>query len=141
MLQLFIVEDNDIMREMLCVLFEETEGFAVCGEAATAEEALEKLAEVGCDVILLDVSLPEMSGIDLVATLASRNDPRSCLMLSGHNDPQYARKALEAGARGYVLKGNPGRIPEAVRKVHESGFFLDEELSHLRDLIPGAESS
>ncbi len=117
---IFIVEDHDIMSEMLREYIKDVPGLAVCGAAATGEaalEALEALPAAQADLVLVDVSLPEMSGIDLVRTLHARWPNLPCLMLSGHREAAYVKRAREAGASGYVLKGDPHKLTQAIQNM------------------------
>lgn len=81
-LRIFIVEDHPVMREMLGALLRQEPDFEVSGAAATAEEALERLAEKSADLLLVDVSLPKMSGIELVQEVQRRGLELRCLMLT-----------------------------------------------------------
>jgi DNA-binding NarL/FixJ family response regulator len=112
------------MRETLSDLIKREPGFAVCGAAPTGEEALEQLATVAADLVLVDLALPGMNGIDLIQALQVRQPDLPCLILSGHSEVPYIRQALEVGARGYVLKGNPPEILEAIQAVGNGGIYL-----------------
>ena len=144
--QLFIVEDHPLMRRMIGEFIQETSSdLTVCGMAATGEEALEQLAEAYADLVLIDVSLPGMSGIDLLVKLRARRADLPCLMLSGHQEKTYVQRALAEGARGYLAKGNPLEIVDAIRKVLAGEIYLSESV---RDQIsppngslsPGSDS-
>ena len=113
----YIVEDNELVRGTLQEFIEMDPDLQVCGVADTAEAALQRLSSVDADLLLADVSLPGMSGIDLAREVKAQWPDLLCLMLSGHQEPTYARSALAAGARGYVLKGNPVEITDAIRNV------------------------
>lgn len=113
------------MRKIL-IEFVDRDGFHVCGSAATGEEALEGLEQTSAELVLIDVSLPGMSGIDLVQELRSTDPARMCLMLSAHTGLQYVQSALEAGARGYVLKGNPYELQDALRTVVQGEMYFSE---------------
>jgi DNA-binding NarL/FixJ family response regulator len=83
---------------------------------------------VNVDLVLVDVSLPNMSGIELVAMIRQQMPQLRCLMLSGHNELEYVRRALAAGAWGYVTKGNPRVLLEAIQDVLAGETYLSEEL-------------
>jgi DNA-binding NarL/FixJ family response regulator len=86
------------------------------------------LEVITVDLALVDLSLPRMSGIDLVQRLQQENSRLPCLMLSGHLDSLYVRRSLHAGARGYVLKGDSEAILEGIRKVMKGEIYLSPEL-------------
>ncbi len=125
--RIFIVEDHLYMREMLRQYLAADPRFDVCGAAATGEEALETLisadaaeadpAAGAADLMLVDMSLPGMSGADVVRALLERRPALRCLMYSGHSERRYVEQALSAGAHGYVLKGDPDELAEAIERV------------------------
>lgn len=126
--KIFIVEDHAVMREMLASFLEEEADFDVCGTARTAEEALDGLERAAIDLVLVDVSLPGMSGIDLVEQLQADRPELPCLMVSGHGESGYVERAFEVGARGYVMKGNPYEITGAIDEVLTGGTYLGKTL-------------
>jgi DNA-binding NarL/FixJ family response regulator len=127
-LKIFIVEDHPIMRYTLSNFIQNKLGLEVSGVAAAGMEALKRLAEVETDIVLIDVLLPGMSGFDLVKQLQERKPGLPCLMLSGHGEITYVQHALRIGARGYVLKGNPPEIREAIAIVMAGGTYLSPVL-------------
>jgi DNA-binding NarL/FixJ family response regulator len=129
-LNVLIIEDHPLIQEVLRQIFQREPGFAVCGLVATAEAGLERLSEVAADVVLVDLSLPDVNGIDLIREIVGRWEGLPCLVFSGHAETFYIQRAREAGARGYVLKGNPFELPDAVRQVALGG-------SHFGDVANG----
>ncbi len=115
-------------------------GFEAVGGAATAEAALDALtgaaagaadaapAVDGPDLVLADVSLPGMSGIELVAALRERRPGLPCLMFSAHQEASYAERALAAGARGYVVKGRLADLEEGLRTALAGEVYLSPPL-------------
>lgn len=124
----YIVEDNDRMRALLRDWIDELPGLAVCGTAATAESALEELPGMQVDLAIIDMSLPAMGGIELVAALRERRPQMRCLILSGHNEKSYVERALAAGAQGYLLKGEPAEIENAITQVLAGECYLSASL-------------
>lgn len=124
--RIFIIEDHPVMREMLTEFLMETPELDVCGASGTADEALEYLSETEVDLVLVDVALPEKNGIDAVKELQARHPGLKCLMISGHGESNYVRRSLDAGASGYLLKGDPAEILEAIREVNSGGMYLSE---------------
>ncbi|HET6913367.1 MAG TPA: response regulator transcription factor [Rhodanobacteraceae bacterium] len=128
MSKVYIVEDNDRMRTLLRDWIDELPGLDVCGAAASAEDALPELADAQPDLAVIDMSLPGMGGIELVATLRDRQPTMRCLILSGHNERSYVERALAAGAQGYLLKGEPAEIENAISKVLSGERYLSASL-------------
>ena len=122
----FMVEDHPIMREMLREYVGMKPDLALSGEAATAAEALEAVGTASPDLVLVDVSLPDRSGIELVRELRARHPGLVVLMLSGHAEKRYVDQALEAGARGYMLKGHAGELDAAIEQVMRGARFVSE---------------
>ncbi|HJU25170.1 MAG TPA: response regulator transcription factor, partial [Rhodanobacteraceae bacterium] len=100
----------------------------------SAETALRELATMQADVAMIDMSLPLMSGIELVATLRERHPQTHCVILSGHNEASYVERAFGAGAQGYLLKGEPSEIETAITRVLagerylSAGLHVDERM-------------
>lgn len=115
--RVFIVDDNDLFTEFLVEFLEMEPNLIVVGKAASGEEALGSLATLACEVALVDVSMPGMSGIELVRRLQDVRPDLPCLMLSAHIGASYVEEALSAGARGFVEKGSPAELLEAIEAV------------------------
>ena len=120
----YIVEDHPRMRDLLREWIDELPGLSVCGTAESAETALRELETVQADVAMIDMSLPMMGGIELVAALRERHPRTRCLILSGHNETSYVERALAAGAQGYLLKGEPSEIRTAIDRVLAGERYL-----------------
>jgi DNA-binding NarL/FixJ family response regulator len=132
MLSVVILEDHDFMAEVLARLLKKRGDLNVTARVKSAEEALELLSNVVVDLILVDVSLPHMNGIDLVSILHEKFPNLMCLMLSGHNATHYVRRSLDAGARGYLLKDDPEAIIEGIERVLEGEIYVSKNF-HLED--------
>ncbi|MFP4282986.1 MAG: response regulator transcription factor [Opitutales bacterium] len=126
--QIFVVEDHARLRSLLETFFSMQEDIVCCGAASSAEEALPLIEAQQPDIVVADLSLPEMSGIDLIRQLRTARPGLRCIILSGHNESRYATQAIEAGAVGYILKGNPKEIADAVRRCHQGETVLSEGL-------------
>jgi two-component system response regulator DesR len=126
--RILVVEDHPAMRESVCSLLEREPDLEVCGQAASAETALDAIADVRPDVALVDVSLPDVSGIELAAEITRRDPDVVVVMLSGHREPSYVAQAVEAGAGGYILKGRGAEIADAVRRVVAGERYLSPSL-------------
>lgn len=128
MIRVFIVDDHDILRASLRSLLEQQPDMVVCGEAVTAHAAAEQAALAEPDVVLVDVSLPDMSGIDLVRALRRQHPELVMAMFSGHAERTYVKQALAAGANGYVMKGDALELIEAVRALSRGEHFVSRQL-------------
>lgn len=128
MTRLFIVEDHPIMRQSLRAFMKRQTGLDVCGEAASGEAALSQISQAQPELVLIDVSLPGMSGLDLLEVIRDKYPDLMCVMLSGHGERSHVDQALLAGARGYVLKGDTDELAGALRKVIQGETYLSGEL-------------
>lgn len=126
--RIYLVEDHALMREMIGEFLANRDHLVVSGSAATAEQAFTELRDLEVELVLVDTSLPDMSGIDLVRKLLERRPGTRCLMHSGHTETGYVDRALQVGARGYVVKGNPRELPGAIREVLDGGMYLSRAL-------------
>jgi DNA-binding NarL/FixJ family response regulator len=128
---ILLVEDHEAFAHALLNILNKNGDMNVVAVAETAEKALEKLPELHVDLVLVDVSLPQMSGINLVAALHEKYPDLPCVMLSGHLSTQYARRALDAGARGYLLKDNPAGILTGIQHIVQGEIYVSEELGEV----------
>ena len=126
--RVYVVEDHPRMRELLREWIDELPGLVVCGAAESAETALRELETLHADLAVIDMSLPAMGGIELVAALRARHPQLRCLILSGHNEMSYVDRALAAGAHGYLLKGEPAEIGSAIAQVLTGERYLSANL-------------
>ena len=135
--KVFIVDDHAVLRDGLAELINHSEELVVCGEAATAEEALERIPSASPDLALVDLSLPGMSGMDLVSALNRKHPSVKILVLSMHDESLYAERAIKAGARGYIMKRQVAReVQAAIRTVLEGDLYLSQKLS--KELLEAA---
>lgn len=126
MTRLLIVDDHTIMREGLKQLFALVGDLEVVGDATNGAQALERLREGGIDLVLLDLTMPGISGECLIERMRAHHPALRILVLSMHNEPQVAQRALKAGANGFTCKdGDPEGLLAAIRKVAAGGRHLD----------------
>ena len=127
--RVFIVDDHPLLRKGLALTLDAEPDFEVVGQAADAEEALDAAPRLRPDVVLVDLSLPGMGGLELVKHLAAVMPEAKTLVVSRHDESLYADRAIRAGARGYVSKLEAGeKIVEAVRAVLRGGLYLSDEV-------------
>jgi len=128
MTSVLVIEDHVVFGKALVRLLTEKANVDVVDVVRSAEEALEKLPSMNVDLALIDVSLPTMNGIQLVTTIHQLFPNLRCLMLSGHLTPIYVKRALEAGARGYVLKDDISGVLEGVERVLDGEIYISSAL-------------
>jgi DNA-binding NarL/FixJ family response regulator len=125
-----VVEDHTLVREGTAELLERAPGLKVVGQAGSAEEALGLLAHADPDVLLTDVELPGMNGIDLAREVTQRHPDIRVLILSAYDDYAYVIGALEIGVAGYLLKtASAGELCDAVRTAANGALVLDRAIS------------
>jgi len=113
-----VADDHAVVREGIRTVLEAVDGFIVVAEAANGEEALALIEQHDPDVAILDLTMPGLSGIDVIARLRERTDRTNVLILSMHDHPEYVLGAVRAGADGYLLKSaGPAEVRDAVRTV------------------------
>ncbi|MEO8712497.1 MAG: response regulator transcription factor [Parafilimonas sp.] len=128
MIRVFIVDDHPLVQEGLRSLLGNEKGIELCGYAMTAQSCLGFFMNNTADVILMDINLPDMSGIDLCAAIKTKYPGIMVLGLSTLNQGSYVNKMIENGASGYVIK-NAGReeLIEAIREVNKGKTYLSFE--------------
>jgi DNA-binding NarL/FixJ family response regulator len=129
-IRVLIADDHAIVREGLRQILEHAGDFEIVGEAADGLEAMQLSRKLDFDVALLDISMPGRSGIDLVKQLRSERPRARILMLSMHEQPEYAVRAIRAGASGYLTKDSAGReLATALRKIAAGGAYVSGEVA------------
>ena len=128
--RVYLVDDHPIVRQGLIKLIEQEEGLAVCGESGTVKEALEDLKKLGPDVILVDISLEDSNGLELIKLVDDLGMQIPMLVLSMHDESLYAEHALRAGASGYVMKqAASNTLIQAIQKVLEGEIYVSKTMS------------
>ncbi len=138
--RVLIVDDHPIVRHGLQQMLTQEDDLMVCGEAGSANEALEKIGELGPDVVIVDISLETSNGIELTKSIRSTNQELPVLVLSMHDETLYAERALRAGANGYVMKQEAAEtVVKAVRTVLHGELYVSETIASrmLRDFLNG----
>ena len=130
MIRVLIAEDQGMVLGALAALLELEPDIEVVGRARDGREALEMVAKARPDVVLTDIEMPRMTGLELAAELKRQGDPARVVILTTFARSGYLRRALEAGAAGYLLKDAPSeRLAEAVRQVHQGLRAVAPELA------------
>jgi DNA-binding NarL/FixJ family response regulator len=127
-----IVEDNDAIRESLAVILNGSPGFRCVQACRTAEEAVQKIPLDSPDVVLMDINLPKMSGIECVRELKELLPTSQIIMLTIEEDSRRVFQSLEAGAAGYLVKNlPPAKILEAIEEVHRGGSPMSSQIARM----------
>lgn len=125
MIRIVIADDHTIVRDGLKHLLRAAGDIEVVGEASNGTEALERVRTLAFDVLLMDMSMPGKSGIELIRQVHAEKPKLRILVLSMHEEHQYAVRAIRAGAAGYVTKESATlQLVEAIRKVAAGGAFI-----------------
>jgi len=130
MLRVVVVDDHAVVREGLKRIISESANMTVTAEAAGGNEAIEIVSRTPCDAVVLDISMPDRNGIEVLKELRARCPSVPVLMLSIHSEDQCALRSLRAGAAGYLTKdAAPANIVEAIRKVVRGGKYVSSSLA------------
>lgn len=131
--RILIADDHDVVRQGVRAVLERHAGWVVCGEASTGREAVAKAVDLRPDVVVLDVSMPELNGLE--ATRQIRDVvPAKILILTVHESEQVVTEVLDAGAHGYVLKSDAGRtLVDAIRALLGHREFFTERVHAVAD--------
>ena len=129
-IQVAIAEDQAMVLGALAALLETEPDIAVCARVTDGRAALEALGRQRTDVLVTDIEMPEMTGLTLAAEVRDRHPETRVVILTTFARPGYLRRALEAGAKAYLLKDRPSaELAEAVRRVHRGQRVIDPELA------------
>jgi len=130
MIRLVVADDHPIVREGLKQVLSGASDLAVVGEAQNGHEVLQRVRELEFDVLLLDMSMPGKSGIELIKQVRGEKPKLRILVLSMHPEPQYAVRAIKAGASGYLTKESASaQLVSAIRKVAGGGAFITDSVA------------
>ncbi len=130
MITVLIADDHAVVRDGLQLALSGSDDIRVIGDAANGREAVRLVDKLHPDVVVLDIAMPELNGIDAIPELRQASPSVQIVMLSMHSNPEYALRALEAGALGYVLKESAAReVADAVRTVHARARYLSPKIA------------
>lgn len=132
MIRVLIADDHAILRRGLIEILRSAFEDAVCGEAENAEQVLAQIEIHGWDLVILDVSMPGRSGIDVLADLKRLHPKLPVLVLSMHPEDQYAKRVLRAGAAGYMNKdSDPEELIKGIRNILTGGRYVSPALAEV----------
>jgi len=136
-----IVDDHPIVRQGLAMLINQEQDLVVCGQAEDAHEAMRAVRESEPDMVIVDISLKETSGVELIKDLQVQHPDLPILTLSMHDEAVYGERALRAGARGYIMKQEATeKVVTAIRRVLEGEIYVSDGMAAkmVSKLIGGA---
>ena len=145
-MRVLVVDDHEVVRRGVRSLIQGQSNYEVCGEAVDGQDALEKARELNPDVIVMDVSMPRLNGLEATHLIRAALPYSEVLILSQHDSPEMIRQAFKAGARGYVVKSSIGRdLLAALESVgHHKPFFeqvISERPFHCSHRFPGGAAA
>jgi two-component system invasion response regulator UvrY len=130
MIRVIIVDDHPVVRRGLKQIIAAEQDMQVVGEAENAREGIRIIRETACDVVVLDITLPDASGLDVLSRLKSELPTLPVLIMSIHDEEPYALRVLKAGASGYLMKDSlPEELIKAIRKITSGGKYISPSIA------------
>jgi DNA-binding NarL/FixJ family response regulator len=131
-LRILIADDHEVVRRGLCSLLQTHEGWEICGEARDGREAVEMARDLKPDVVILDIGMPNLNGLAATRHLSRENPQQKIIVLTITDSDQVIREALDAGARGFVLKSDAARdLVSAVEALERNRMFLTPRVNDM----------
>jgi DNA-binding NarL/FixJ family response regulator len=131
-LKILIADDHDVVRKGLRMLIEEHPGWEVCGEARSGREAVEKAIQLTPDVTVIDVSMPDLNGLEATRQIRKACPKTEVLVITHHDSDEMAAEVLDAGARGYVLKSDSDKdLVHAVETLSQHKPFFTSRITEI----------
>ncbi len=131
-LRILIADDHEVVRRGLCTLLQGHEGWEICGEARDGRQAVEMAKQLKPDVVILDVGMPNLNGLAATRQLAQQNPQQKIIVLTITDSDQVIREALDAGARGFVLKSDAARdLVAAVEALQRNRMFFTPRVNDM----------
>ena len=128
--RLLLVDDHPVVRQGLIHLINQEEGLSICGEADDTNQALKALEDLNPDMVIVDISLNNSNGLELIKDIKVRNADLPILVLSIHDESLYAERSLRAGARGYIMKKEPPeKMIEAIHSVLNGEIYISKTMA------------
>lgn len=144
MIRIVIADDHAIVREGLKRIVSSMEDVEVAGEAGNGTEVMQQVRGLAFDILILDLSMPGRSGMELIKLIRNERPQLRMLILSMHQELQYAVRAIKNGASGYLTKESaPAQLEQAIRKVASGGAFISAEVAEQLALgaMPGGQTA
>ncbi len=131
-LRILIADDHEVVRQGVRNLLEGRPGWEVCAEAVDGRDAVEKAVELKPDIVILDIGMPNLNGLEATRQILHNRPEAKVLILTIHESEQVVREVLEAGARGYLLKSDTGRdLVSAIEALHKNQTFFTSNVAEM----------
>lgn len=141
MIKVLIADDHALFRDGLKRIFNETEDIDVVAEAVDGKDILKKIREYEWDIILLDINLPDINGLDILKRILLASAPACILVLSMYPEEEYAIRAIRSGASGYLTKDSPtDQLINVIRRLAKGGKYVNPELAEKLLFNPSLDS-
>lgn len=139
-IRILVVDDHEFVRRNICNLLRSQPELEIVSEAATGFEAIKQAEQFQPDVVLLDISMPELNGLAATPLIRKVAPNAKILIISNHDNAGFIREALSAGALGFLSKSDIGaEIVTAIQRVNNNEIFLGKNLERYKDTPPSAE--
>src|SRR5881296_4219249 len=130
--RIFIADDHEVVRKVVCALLQAQPDWEVCGEAADGREAVEKVQELKPDVVILDIGMPSLNGLEATRQILKGNPLQRVLILTVTDAEQLIEEVLKAGARGFVLKADAAKdLTMAVEALQQDRTFFNSRVGEM----------
>jgi two-component system nitrate/nitrite response regulator NarL len=131
LVRLLIVDDHELVRDGIRARLDSERSLVIIGEAGNGQDAVRLVETLQPDLVMLDINMPGMNGLDAVEEIRSRDLPCNILMLSLHDNSEYVRRAKALGTNGYLLKDvSQQEMTKAIKIAAKGGFYVSESLTH-----------
>ena len=140
MINVLLTDDHALVRTGIKRLLEDSSIVKIVGEADSGEESIQMVQQLHPDVILMDVNMPGIGGVEACRRILQRDPQQKIIILTVHNEQTFPKRLLEIGARGYLTKEcDPGEMINAVRQVHQGGSYIEPRIAQqlALSLLPG----
>lgn len=129
-IKVMLVDDHAVVRMGFRLLLQGSDDIDVIGEAHSGEEAIKQFQELAPDVLIMDISMPGIGGLEAIGRVLAKNPQQKILVLSAHEDVMHARRVIKAGAAGYVTKRSAADVlMQAIRAVHKGQIYLESDIA------------
>src|SRR5881296_2246314 len=128
-IRVLLVDDHELVRQGVAAMLAKAEDLSIVGEAKTGRDAIEVARRELPDVILMDVRMPDMDGLEATRRIKEERSRTAVIVLTMHENPAYLREAVRAGAAGYLLKDvSRDELLDAVKQIQQGGAFIDPQM-------------